>query len=161
MRELRIKSMMIFVGVLIWNNPGWAGGELGNAYVKYENFIGNYSIAYPKNWNYLDLNTSVSFVKSSDVEPIMTSSLSVVEKRFPNITSTGKLLRMIQHEHPNESWTPVKLSGCEGYRSNKGSAGTLYLLREPENVMTLRFQSNAEPTDSDKIEKMIQTLEID
>lgn len=151
-----IGMCLILAATSAWST----GGELGNAFKVYNNFLSEYSIQYPDTWTYLDFGQSVSFAEKAKSTLAESASLTIMDKRFPGVMTIKDLLEHIQFFHPAQKWEPVRISTREGFRASTDRGGIIYLLKSPEQVLSIRFDSAKSDQEQQKIELMLNSLEI-
>lgn len=165
------RSVAMVVGVLWTISSAFGGAEIGNAYKAYFNGIGRYAIAYPESWAYIEMNDSISFFDGSRggsrdgtldglKDKKSNPYLAVREKTFPNVNTVPALLDQIRFFHPGEVWIPIAIGGRFGFQTNTQNEGVIYLLKSPEQVLSLRFDSVNKEGAIEKIQVMLNSLQV-
>lgn len=159
---LKNNQLVYIIFILIqFASLAWGeGGEIGNGYTPYTNLLGQYSISYPTTWSYFDLNKSVSFVDESNLSSHETSMLSVIDRNFQNIRTVQDLLEQIKFFHPNLKWEPIKISNRDGFQSISNDWGIIYLLKNSENILSIRYSSAKREETILKIQFMLNSFKI-
>lgn len=126
------------------------GGEIGNAYVPFQSLIGDYSLEYPAGWQKNDLSQLTSF---ADVKPAgaTPSFLSVLTDRFPGMNTLDDLARHLRFFRADALWVPYELAGVRGFVAEVGDLKLVYLLRQAEDVIAIRYRS----TDGERSDKAL------
>lgn len=157
--------MKLLLLILLWMPATFGtslkldGGEIGNAFVPYDSQLGRYSIEYPANWQYFDLETTTSFSDPTAQTPERASFFSVLADRFAGIRSMGELKQHLAFFHPDEVWSEAEVAGLSGFQNNR-SPHILYLFRGSEDLLSIRYRA-AQSADEALLRQMLQSLKVE
>lgn len=135
------------------------GGEIGNAFVPYENILGRYSLQYPQGWQYFDLGPTTSFSDPGGDPAGDGTFFSLLADRFPGIRTMGELEQHIRFFHPDETWVEATLAGLPGFRNSRSPA-IFYLFRGSEDLLSVRFRAD-KPLDEARVQEMLRSLKVE
>lgn len=149
---------LYLLGLLLLSSVAQAreGGEIGNAFVPFENFLGGYRIEYPKSWTRLDIAAVTSFQEKA--EDPRAGFLSVLSDRFEGVKTQADLHRFVTFFHPGLQWQRITLQGLEGLEALDGDNRIIYLVRKKEQLVSLRYPESAGEKARAEIAAMVNSL---
>lgn len=144
--------------ILLISPNAWSrtGGEIGNAFVPFENVLGGYRLEYPKDWTRIDIAAVTSFTEKADDS--RAGFLSVLSDRFEGVKTQADLQRFVSFFHPKLTWQRVTLQGLDGLEALDGDNRIIYLVRKEEHLVSLRYPESAGEKARAEIAGMLQSL---
>lgn len=168
MESKRILTFLVFIGFYF---NSWSGVEIGNtSFVPYQDLLTGFSLKYPEQWSFTQGHGFVSFFEvqeseSQNGEPQFGSEVHVQARSFADVFNVEDLKKHIEFFHPDMEWEKVEVSGYLGFRSstskNPNGRGILYVLRDQEEVMSLRYDVKDQLEQLPIIDYLIRSLQIE
>ena len=136
-----------------------AGGEIGNAFVRFDSRIGHFTVEYADNWRVNDLSDATSFNEtsptSSEASFFAVEVESGVAEDLPGLGARIKELR------PDVTWTPTTVGGVPGFRGADKTAQMIYLFRGPNDQLLLRMRATDGTKSEQVLSHMLETFRTD
>ena len=136
------------------------GGEIGNAFVEFESKIGGYELEYPAEWRRTDLSQVTNFSDTKPSVPEKPDFLSVITSQMKGITTSAELLNHLRFFRPEVQWQKTTFAGVEGFQGEIGGVQTLYLLRGPENLLSVRYRANEGERSEKSLRHMLDSFRL-
>jgi len=130
------------------------GGELGNAFIPFASVMDGYSLEYNKKWHLNDLSLATNFSDSEARSGAPVSFFSVSAIHNPDISTIPQMLEHLELQNPGVKWISTKLAGLRGIESELKGVRTIFLLRGPGDLLSIRFRS----TDGERTDNVIQYM---
>lgn len=143
---------LLFLGLLV-SSTSFAreGGEIGNAFVAFESHLGGFTIDYPADWNRSDLSQVTNFYDPNADDTKKQDFLSVITDHMNGIQAEADLSHYLRFFRPEVQWASVTFAGLNGLKGEVDGVQVLYLLRGPENLLSVRYRAN----ESERSEKLV------
>ena len=143
--------------------PAFPGTELGNArFVEYENTLHGFSIAYPEEWNVIDLGNAVNVVGSSQFtaferreearEARGPQSVASTDEAFGDMASVEisfdlsrsfqtpvAFERHVRKMYPRLHWKPAAFRGRSSFKALYRNRHVLVIMKDSSTLMHLSF----------------------
>lgn len=137
----------------------FAGGEIGNGhFVKYSNELWGFKTQHPSDWQYFDLDSTISFIETKDDK--VKSYLSVVIEVNNEMHSLNNLLPYLNQKHPDSTWDRIEFAQRDGFYSLFNELNYIYILKEEKIIVSLIWPTSSEPNTKDNIEKILNLFEF-
>lgn len=155
----KIVSCLLLSLLLARPAPALNGGEIGNAFVPFESGIGRYRLEYPKSWNHSDLSQLTSFY-DPESELSKPNFLSVLTENMKGIATEADLFRYLRFFRPEVRWERADFAGLKGYRGLVEGSQLLYLLRGPEDLVSVRYRASEGSKSEDNVRHMLNSFQL-
>ncbi len=143
--------------------PAFPGTELGNArFVEYENTLHGFSIAYPEEWNVIDLGNAVNVVGSSQFSAFERSEeakeakgpqlVASTDESFGNMASVEisfdlsrsfqtpiAFERHVRKMYPRLNWKSAAFRGRSSFEAMHKNRHVLVIMKDSSTLMHLSF----------------------
>lgn len=136
------------------------GGEIGNAFVEFESKLGGYELEYPASWRRTDLSQVTNFADSNPSVPEKPDFFSVITSRMKGITTSAELLSHLRFFRPEVQWQKTTFAGIEGFQGEISGVQTLYLLRGPESLLSVRYRANEGERSEKSLRHMLDSFRL-